>query len=71
MNGTHQRLPTGEKVADLLDDPIAELIMRRDGVTREDVIGIMTEMRGRLFGTGQGCTPGPLGRRGRPIRLAA
>ena len=71
MNGTHQRPPTGERIADLLDDPIAELVMRRDGVTREHVIGIMTDMRGRLFGSGNGCRPGPLGRSAKPIRLAA
>jgi len=71
MNGTHQRPPNGERIADLLDDPIAQMVMRRDGVTREHVLGIMTDMRWRLFGPGNGCHPCPAGHRQRSIRLAA
>jgi hypothetical protein len=70
MNGMHQRLPAGERVLDLLDDPIAQMVMRRDGVTREEVLSVVAEMRRRLAGPGCGHTEPP-GRAGKTIRLAA
>ena len=71
MNGTHKRLPAGERVVDLLDAPIVDLVMRRDGVTRDDVLAILGDMRNRLFGGDAGRHPGPLAFRGSPTRLAA
>ncbi|MEI6557424.1 MAG: hypothetical protein WCO00_03380 [Rhodospirillaceae bacterium] len=70
MTGMHNRPPAGERLHDLLDDPIVETLMRRDGVTRDDVLAVVADMRVRLFGgvTGRG---GPLGHAGKPIRLAA
>ena len=69
MNGTLHRPPVGERLHDLLDDPIVEAVMRRDGITREDVLSVITDMRGRLFGGVGRCTPLPPA--GRAIRLAA
>jgi hypothetical protein len=50
MTATHSRLPAGERLIDLLDDPIGQMVMDRDGVTREQVLQVMTDMRHRLFG---------------------
>ena len=71
MSGTHPRLPKGERVDDLLDDPIAQLVMRRDGLTREDVLAVVDDMRGRLYGADRGLQPDPSAHRVMPIRLAA
>lgn len=70
MDGTHQRFPVGERVLELLDDPIVQLVMRRDGVTRQDVLAIMGEARRGLFG-GAIRQPGASAFRGNSIRLAA
>ena len=70
MNGMHHRPPAGERLHDLLDDPIAETLMRRDGVTRDDVLAVVADMRVRLFGCANGRF-GPLAHAGKPIRLAA
>ncbi len=51
MNGMLHRAPLGEKLHDLLDDPIVETLMRRDGVTRDDVLAVVADMRLRLYGT--------------------
>ena len=53
MNWTQRGGPAGEglagdRVSDLLDDPIVQLVMRRDGVTREEVLSVVAAMRGRL-----------------------
>lgn len=50
MNASQQRLSPGEHVDELLSDPIVELVMRRDGITRDDVLAVMADMRGRLYG---------------------
>jgi len=70
MNGMHHRPPTGERLHDLLDDPIVETLMRRDGVTRDDVLAVVADMRVRLFGGARGRID-PLRLAGKPIRLAA
>lgn len=70
MNGMHHRPPAGEKLHDLLDDPIVETLMRRDGITRDDVLAVVADMRVRLFGSARGRID-PLRLAGRPIRLAA
>ena len=70
MNGMHLRPPVGERLHDLLDDPIVETLMRRDGVTRDDVLAVVADMRVRLFGNVRGRN-NPLRLAGKPIRLAA
>jgi len=37
MNGLHSRQTWRCRVADLLDDPVAEAVLRRDGLSRDDV----------------------------------
>ncbi len=70
MNGTPSRPPAGERVQDLLDDPIVQLVMRRDGLTRDDVLSVMFDMRRRLFGASNArCVPPPNGCKA--VRLAA
>ncbi len=49
MNGTLHHPPKGEGLRDLLDDPIIQTLMRRDGVTRDDVLAVVATVRGRLF----------------------
>ncbi|MEI8397210.1 MAG: hypothetical protein WCF85_21000 [Rhodospirillaceae bacterium] len=71
MNGTQQRLPKGEQVNDLLDDPIVQTLMRRDGVTREEVLAVIDEMRDRLFGRGRSVRVDAPCKRSSAIRLAA
>ncbi|CAK0754413.1 hypothetical protein CCP1ISM_5770002 [Azospirillaceae bacterium] len=71
MTGTHSRLPVGERVDDLLDDPIGQLIMTRDGVTREDVLAVMTDMRSRLFGSRRHDSDGASKASRGALRLAA
>ena len=34
---------------DLLHDPVGQIMMRRDGVTEEEILNLMQEMRHRLF----------------------
>ncbi len=70
MNGMHHRPPVGERLHDLLDDPIVETLMRRDGITRDEVQALVADMRVRLFGGTRG-RPDPLRLAGKPIRLAA
>lgn len=50
MSTIQQGLSPGEQVDELLSDPIVELVMRRDGVTRDDVLEVMADMRRRLYG---------------------
>ena len=40
MNRMHHRPPAGERLHDLLDDPIVETLMRRDGVSRDDLLAL-------------------------------
>ena len=70
MNGMYHRPPVGERLHDLLDDPIVETLMRRDGVTRDEVLAVVADMRARLFGGAIGHRD-PLRFAGRPSRLAA
>ena len=70
MNGQLHGPPLGERLHDLLDDPIVETLMRRDGVTRDEVLAVVADMRLRLFG-GMAGRRDPLGRAGKLIRLAA
>ncbi len=51
MNGMPHRAPGGDRLHDLLDDPIVETLMRRDGVTRDDVLAVVADMRLRLYGS--------------------
>ena len=54
MNRMHHRPPAGERLHDLLDDPIVATLMRRDGVSRDDLLALVADMRLRLFGGGGG-----------------
>lgn len=58
---TQRRMAESRRVLDLLDDPIVELVMRRDGVTRDEVLGVLEDMRCRLFGpfAGSGAAGAP------------
>lgn len=38
MNGLHSSQTWRRRVADLLDDPVARAVMRRDGLSRDDVL---------------------------------
>ncbi|WP_029011142.1 hypothetical protein [Azospirillum halopraeferens] len=38
MNGLLRRQTWHSRVAELLDDPVAEALLRRDGLSRDDVI---------------------------------
>jgi hypothetical protein len=45
----HARLAKNEpSVADLLSDPIAQALMRADGIAVEDVIALLERVRGQL-----------------------
>ncbi len=70
MKGNQSRPPPGESVQDLLDDPIVQLVMRRDGLTREDVLSVIAEARRSLFGLAQ-ARCGASSRADKVIRLAA
>ena len=49
----HDKLPRREPlVADMVQDPIVQAVMRRDGVTPEDVLTLVVHMRERLRRTG-------------------
>ncbi len=48
MNGSQQRLTGNDRIAALLDDPIVQMMMYRDGVSREDIYAVVTEARRRL-----------------------
>ena len=37
MNGLHSPQTWRSRVADLLDDPVAQAVLRRDGLSRDDV----------------------------------
>lgn len=61
MNGTSQ--PTGNRwrrmlhgepsVKELLDDPVIEAVMARDGVRRKDLETLIADVRCRLNGRGR------------------
>jgi len=36
-------------LADLLHDPVGQIMMNRDGVTVEEILNLMEDMRHRLF----------------------
>ena len=38
MNGLHSPQAWRGRVADLLNDPVAEAVLRRDGLSRDDVM---------------------------------
>ncbi|MBI1209500.1 MAG: hypothetical protein GC191_19735 [Azospirillum sp.] len=48
MNALQQRASAHDRIAVLLDDPIVELVMCRDGLTRDGVYAAMSDMRLRL-----------------------
>lgn len=49
--------PVGEPgVSDLLDDPVAQAMMRRDGVTREGILAMLARLR-PCISEPAGCNP--------------
>jgi hypothetical protein len=46
MNQSTMGEPT---LLDLLHDPVGQMMMKRDGVTVEEILNLMEEMRHRLF----------------------
>lgn len=43
------------RVAELLDDPVARAVLRRDGLTEEDVFRVMAAAASRLGRAGARC----------------
>lgn len=47
-NRRSRRLDGEPTIRELLDDPVIEAMMARDGVARADLVHLMDEIRGRL-----------------------
>ena len=47
-NPWHRRLDGEPTITELLDDPVIEAVMARDGVARADLVHLIDEVRGRL-----------------------
>jgi hypothetical protein len=47
-NRRSRRLDGEPTIRELLDDPVIEAIMARDGVARTDLVHLIDEVRGRL-----------------------
>jgi hypothetical protein len=47
-NPWHRRLDGEPTIRELLDDPVIEAMMARDGVARADLVHLIDEVRGRL-----------------------
>jgi hypothetical protein len=47
-NRRPRRLDQEPTIRELLDDPVIEAIMARDGVARADLVHLIDEVRGRL-----------------------
>ena len=48
MNGLHAPQAWRCRVADLLDDPVAEAVLRRDGLSRDDVFAELAPVAAAL-----------------------
>lgn len=47
-NRRYRRLDGEPTIRELLDDPVIEAVMARDGVARADLVLLIDEVRGRL-----------------------
>lgn len=48
MTKTKKRATREPSLAELLDDPVAEAVMRRDRVAADDVVALFDDLRRRL-----------------------
>jgi len=54
MTDNHRPVAWREKVAVLLDDPVVRLVMRRDGLTHEDILDVMSAVRETVLSRANG-----------------
>jgi hypothetical protein len=70
-NRRYRRLDGEPTIGELLDDPVIEAIMARDGVARADLVHLIDEVRGKLErrGARELAATGPSARDSAPAAL--